>query len=168
MAMEKTSHQKKEDGMVGETWKRKITDDEGGVNLMPFINFLVVLIPVLMLSAEFSQINIIDACPVRGGGTDSLSLERPIPTQLAICISDSAITIAGNERFLASIPCTPRFLPEQQITEALATIRSGLTANRDQITIASDNRVKYQRLIDVMDLARKHGFTDVSIAKLRS
>jgi biopolymer transport protein ExbD len=153
--------------MVGETWKRKLTGDDG-VNLMPFINFLVVLIPVLMLSAEFSQINIIDACPVKGGGTDSLSLERPIPTKLAICISDSAITIAGNERFLASIPCTPRFLPEPEIAQALANIRSGLGADNNEITIASDNRVKYQRLIDVMDLARKNGFTDVSIARLRS
>ena len=88
-------------------------------------------------------------------------------SNLVVCVSDSAINIASNERFLAGIPCTPRFLPERQITEALAAIRSGLAAERNEITIASDNRVKYQRLIDVMDLARKNGFTDVSIAKLR-
>ena len=154
--------------MFKDYYKRKISDDIE-INLMPFINFLVVLIPVLMLSAEFSETNILEAQPATGGARiDSASIIKPTVTNLVVCLSDSAVNIAYNERFLAGIGCSERFLPVEEISGALAAIRSKLPAEMDQITIASDNRVKYQRLIDVMDLARKNGFTDVSIARLRS
>ena len=62
-------------------YKRKITDDTE-VNLMPFINFLVVLIPVLMLSAEFSETNILEAKPGAGGAQiDSASAIKPAVTR---------------------------------------------------------------------------------------
>jgi biopolymer transport protein ExbD len=149
-------------------YKRSIADDTE-VNLMPFINFLVVLIPVLMLSAEFSETNILEAQPATGGARiDSASILKPAMTTIVVCISDSAVNIASNERFLAGIGCSSCFFPAEEISGALASIRSALPAKMDRITIASDITVKYQRLIDVMDLARKNGFTDVSIARLRS
>ena len=154
--------------MFRDNYKRSIAD-ETEINLMPFINFLVVLIPVLMLSAEFSETNILEAHPATGGARpDSASLQKPALTNIVVCISDSAVNIASNERFLAGIGCSSRFFPEAEVSGALAAIRSALPAGMDRITIASDITVKYQRLIDVMDLARKNGFTDVSIARLRS
>lgn len=152
--------------MLQPHYRRKLSE-ETEVNLMPFINFLVVLIPVLMLSAEFSQINILDACPVRGGAQETPSSEQTAPTELAICISDSAITVATDERILGSFGCTAHFFPESVLGSALGSLRAGLPAGMNRITIASDIAVKYQRVIDVMDLARKHGFDDIAITKLR-
>jgi biopolymer transport protein ExbD len=153
--------------MLREHYKRNLRD-EIEINLIPFINFLVVLIPVLMLSAEFAQINILPASPVRQGyHPDTLSSTPFEATSIAIGIGDSAISIADGSRLFASIPCTPRFLPATEISAALSQIRSHAGAKRNEIAIASDDRVKYQRLIDVMDIARKTGFTDISVGRLR-
>ena len=41
--------------------KKAVADSEDiSIDLKPFINFLVVLIPVLMLSAEFAKISVIN------------------------------------------------------------------------------------------------------------
>jgi biopolymer transport protein ExbD len=157
----------KEVGMFRDYYKRKITD-EVEINLMPFINFLVVLIPVLMLSAEFSQINILDAQTAKtGSDPTTTSDQKSTCRNLVICLSDSAINIASDDRFLASINCTSQYLPATELTSALSAIRSGIPPTMDRIIIASDRKVKYQRVIDVMDLAKKNGFGDISITRLR-
>lgn len=149
-------------------YKRKITDDVE-INLMPFINFLVVLIPVLMLSAEFSETSILDTHATRSGvNEDSVSSTTSANHHgLVICLSDSAITIASDDGVLAGLPCTARHLPAERLSVALSSIRTAAPGTGDRIVIASDRQVRYQRLIDVMDLAKKSGFGDISIARLR-
>ena len=77
------------------------------VDLKPFINFLVVLIPVLMLSAEFSKIAVVTFTNSHGGAnTDSIS-KRPQPEKndigLTVFISESTLTIGSNNGFLPSL-----------------------------------------------------------------
>jgi biopolymer transport protein ExbD len=78
------------------------------VDLKPFINFLVVLIPVLMLSAEFSKIAVVSFATSRQGGrTDTVIVDPPPPSantlQLTIFISESTLTIGSQNGFLPSL-----------------------------------------------------------------
>jgi biopolymer transport protein ExbD len=147
--------------------KRRISDDDG-TNLMPFINFLVVLIPVLMLSAEYQAINIIDTkLPKAGSQTDSLSTEKPSVNKLVICLGDSAIVIAADDRLLWSRNFSGAAFPGGALDATLQTIRSRVSPDMDRIIVASDAKVKYQRVINVMDFAKKNGFNDISITRWR-
>lgn len=82
--------------------------EESQVDLKPFINFLVVMVPVLMLSAEFSSIAIVHmtATP-KGVNSDHADYNPPIiPVEnlsLMVLVSDSALTIGSNAGFLPSI-----------------------------------------------------------------
>jgi biopolymer transport protein ExbD len=80
------------------------------IDLKPFINFLVVLIPVLMLSAEFAKISVINMkLPEgRGSNTAEAQTQRPIDDEsdklmLTMIITDSVVTIGAKNGFLPSL-----------------------------------------------------------------
>jgi biopolymer transport protein ExbD len=147
---------------------KKLSDDDG-TNLMPFINFLVVLIPVLMLSAEFQAINVIDTrLPNAGARSDSVSIQKPDIDKLVICVGDSSVVIAADDRLVWSRNFSGAVsFPGEALDTALQTIRGQLGLDMDQIIVASDANVKYQRVIDVMDFAKKNGFSDIAITRWR-
>jgi biopolymer transport protein ExbD len=80
-------------------------DRDSAIDLKPFINFLIVLIPVLMLSAEFAQISTItfNTSP-SGGQTDSTSTvqSEQNKVRLTVFVTESTMTIGSNNGFLPS------------------------------------------------------------------
>ena len=79
------------------------------VDFTPFMNLMVVLIPILLLSAEFASISVIDADLIaRGSNTDSLQIKPPPDNDsnslvLTAVVSDSVITLGSKSGFLPSI-----------------------------------------------------------------
>ncbi|MBN1306292.1 MAG: biopolymer transporter ExbD [Chitinispirillaceae bacterium] len=91
--------------------KKSVEDSEDmSIDLKPFINFLVVLIPVLMLSSEFAKISIINLkLPEgRGSNTEEAQKVRPLDDEsdkllLTMIITDSVVTIGAKNGFLPSL-----------------------------------------------------------------
>lgn len=97
---------------MGQVARSKIVSDAEDIqiDLKPFINFLVVLIPVLMLSAEFAKISIINLkLPEgRGSNTKEAQVQRPLDDEsdklmLTMIITDSVVTIGAKNGFLPSL-----------------------------------------------------------------
>jgi biopolymer transport protein ExbD len=85
------------------------SQQDSDIDLKPFINFLVVLIPVLMISAEFSKIAIVEASSFNDGSTTDSSTTSGQSSLnqhllgLTLFISDSTMTIGSNNGFLPTI-----------------------------------------------------------------
>jgi biopolymer transport protein ExbD len=82
----------------------------GDMDLKPFINFLVVLIPVLMLSAEFAKISVINLkLPAGRGSQTEQSVKQPPKEDesekllLTMIITDSVVTLGAKNGFLPSV-----------------------------------------------------------------
>lgn len=97
---------------MGQVARKKMTADSDDIqiDLKPFINFLVVLIPVLMLSAEFAKISVINLkLPEnRGSQTQQTQQTRPLDDEsdkllLTMIITDSVVTIGAKNGFLPSL-----------------------------------------------------------------
>lgn len=95
---------------MGFSERKKNTGEDVEIDLKPFINFLVVLIPVLMISAEFAKIAIINLKLPEGRGsqTKSAVTSRPIEDEsdkllLTMIITDSVVTIGAKNGFLPSV-----------------------------------------------------------------
>jgi biopolymer transport protein ExbD len=80
------------------------------IDLKPFINFLVVLIPVLMLSAEFAKISIINLKLPEGRGSQTAAPTTRAPLDdesdkllLTMIITDSVVTLGAKSSFLPSL-----------------------------------------------------------------
>jgi biopolymer transport protein ExbD len=195
------------------------------VDLKPFINFLVVLIPVLMISAEFSKIAVVTFDQYPGGGqTDSLS-KNPAPAdnlRFTVFVSESTLTIGSRNGFLPSLYYKELHLftekgdrKKEQVVEfdpkhpqvshekdSIFTLdnQGGMSVVKNpgdietrplsvydalkcrliqiknssqdaadcrNIIIASENKVVYDKIIQIMDVAREAGFSNVSISKVR-
>jgi biopolymer transport protein ExbD len=78
------------------------------MDLKPFMNLMVVLIPMLLLSAEFAKVAIVDIqLPQDRGSTPARPDKTPPLTdnklKLTAIITDSAVTLAAKGGFLPSI-----------------------------------------------------------------
>jgi biopolymer transport protein ExbD len=81
------------------------------LDLKPFINFLVIMIPVLMLSAEFSKVAIIDlTAPDRPVGVDPNRRDTVRPPAgpsaelgLTLLVSDSTIILGSRQGLLPTM-----------------------------------------------------------------
>src|SRR5271157_2227399 len=92
----------------------KMIEEGGGhdlnIDLKPFINFLVVLIPVLMLSAEFAKISIINLKLPEGRGSSPSIKQTVAPDNqddnkllLTMIVTDSVVTLGAKGGFLPSL-----------------------------------------------------------------
>jgi biopolymer transport protein ExbD len=98
---------------MGQMARKKMSADseDMSIDLKPFINFLVVLIPVLMLSAEFAKISVINLKLPEGRGSNTqeaqtvrpMDLEDPNKLLLTMIITDSVVTIGAKNGFLPSL-----------------------------------------------------------------
>ena len=80
------------------------------IDFAPFMNLMVVLIPILLISAEFARISIIDInLPENRGVNTTKRQDKPTPEDmsnkliLTAIVTDSIITIGSKSGFLPSI-----------------------------------------------------------------
>jgi biopolymer transport protein ExbD len=149
--------------------RRKAEARSEPVDMKPFINFFIVLIPVFMLSAEFCKTAFHTVQPTeRGSRPEKVSNCTSSTDILVICLGDSTITIADNNRILAGFSYRTAESATRQLNYRLGEIQSAMQPEIGRVIIASDNEVKYQKLIDVMDVVKKNGFGNVGVTRLRS
>jgi hypothetical protein len=146
-----------------------------------FLNLMIVLIPMLLICAEFARVSVVDlSMAPRGVSPDSTQVQRPPEERrdsllLTLLVTDSTVTVAGRTGFLPTIRYTERRIDGLDEVEpvgldsVLAQIRQrhAAVADRDAVTIASQSTVVYDKIVKLMDIARHAGFLDISIARLR-
>ncbi len=95
--------------------RKKMMSEGGGghggdMDLKPFINFLIVLVPVLMLSAEFAKISIITLKLPENRGSQTTTAQQTPPLNseddklmLTMIVTDSVVTLGAKGGFLPSM-----------------------------------------------------------------
>lgn len=83
--------------------------EEKELNITPFMNLLVVLVPMLLVSAEFAKISIIDLKLPEGRGSQTEKAVKQRPKEednkllLTVIITDSVLTLGAKGGFLPSL-----------------------------------------------------------------
>jgi biopolymer transport protein ExbD len=90
--------------------KRKKSMTAQELNMVPFVNFMICIIPVLIMSVEFSKIAIIDLKLPEGRGSQTAQSEKTPPPEedanrllLTAVITDSVVTLGAKNGFLPSL-----------------------------------------------------------------
>ena len=92
-----------------QTAPRKKTTISADMDLKPFMNLMVVLIPMLLLSAEFAKVAIIDIALPKDRGSNIPKVQQTPPEdarnklKLTAIITDSVLTLGARDGFLPSI-----------------------------------------------------------------
>jgi biopolymer transport protein ExbD len=124
--------------------------DEPEINLIPFIDVLLVILIFLMLSTTYSkftelQVNLPAADAER---------QRDYPKEVIVAVSNDG-------RYMIN-----KVLVEGRSTEALgAALAAAAKAGKDSVIIISaDASATHQAVITVMEAARRQGLTQITFA----
>lgn len=124
--------------------------DEPEINLIPFIDVLLVVLIFLMLSTTYSKFTELQLkLPVADADA-----QRDYPRELVVTVSSDGAYAVNNT------PVTGRSL------EALSSALSqGAKAGKETVVIISaDASAKHQAVVTVMEAARRTGLTQITFA----
>lgn len=132
---------------------RKLTN-EAELDITAFMNLMIVLVPVLLLSMVFSHTSVINLNFPTGNTPPPSDLEDITQLQLIIrgdrlLIADSKIGVLDQFQKLEGAH------DYQRVREFLKQIKARLPGKKD-ISILSEKTTDYQTLVSVMDTVRSY------------
>jgi biopolymer transport protein ExbD len=133
---------------------------DGYLELMPLMNVLVALLPMLLLSAVFVKVSVIDLDAPPAAEAASPAQEKP-SLALAVTIKDDYFVVEGQK---LSKRVISRKAPDAsvQLAGALADVVVQFPENQE-IMIISQPHTRYEDIITVMDISREAGLPSVSL-----
>ncbi|MCI0453034.1 MAG: biopolymer transporter ExbD [Candidatus Latescibacteria bacterium] len=133
---------------------------DGQLELMPLMNVFVALIPMLLLSAVFIKISVIDLSAPPTAESDADRDNKP-KLALAVTIKDDYFVVEG-DRIQKRVIVRAQENAEEQLSGALGEIVAQYPDNHE-IMIISQAKTKYEDIISVMDISRDAGLPSVSL-----
>lgn len=131
---------------------------EGEIDLLPMMNVFIVLIPMLLTSAVFLKVTVIDT---NVPNANAAAINAGESLALAITIKDDYYVVEGKgieSRVIARTDADA----SMKLAAALADVELSHPDNQDVIII-SEPKTRYQDIIAVMDVARASGLPSASL-----
>jgi len=141
---------------------KKPLDSE--LNLIPFIDLLIVNICFLLITAVWTQMSRIEVSQ-KGKSTASEKKEELPPemrVKITILVGEDGYTLtAGGERMVISK--NGDHYDNKKLASQLRKIKNRLP-KKDNLTVAAEDGVKYKHLIRAMDIALTENFTKIQVS----
>jgi len=169
------------------SYRRSAETEEIEINLTPIMNLMVVLIPLLLSSAQFIKIGVIDLNLPPAVGAQGTATAAPKEVEkkldLAITITDHGFFISSSLAILKGKDDNSPSIPMlengdydfQELSNTLFELKKkamGNFADTEKIVIQAEPEIRYQILVSTMDASRNIRvddrdyvlFPDVSLA----
>ena len=143
------------------------SDVETELNLVPIMNLFTVLIPFLLLSAAFIQVNVVNASvPAIADGSDperenEAIDKRPVVINVIVDSKGYQVTASGDEMTPKELDAYKKFIQRTSDgynTQALTDHLMGVKLEHpesDTLILIPGQKVRYAEIIRVMDASRK-------------
>lgn len=151
------------------SYRKSIAPEEVETNLTPVMNLMVVLIPLLLTSAQFIKIGVIDLNLPPAVGAKSGIEEAPKEIEkkldLAITITDQGFIMSSSLAILRGEQGEGPSIPKldngeydfKELSQKLFEIKRkaiGKFSDTEKIVIQAEPEINYQILVSTMDAAR--------------
>ena len=151
--------------------QKKKNRQEADLDITPFMNLMIVLVPVLLLSMVFTRITVIDIQLPTSAGENAAELSQK---QIEVVIKDVSILVNFPEgTLLRSIKNkadgTPDYDNVSLVLQALKRELQIKGADRKNLTLLVSEAIPYHKVISTMDAVRSYSavvVTDVVDAEL--
>lgn len=132
---------------------------ESDLEIMPLMNLFVAMIPMLLISAVFLNVTVIDMkAPPEASGDKTPKHEN---LALAITIKDDYFVVEGRQ-IQRHVIARSREDADLELANVLTDIVSEHPGNQDVMVISQPN-TNYGDIIAVMDISRESGLPAVSL-----
>jgi len=145
--------------------------EEMQINITPIMNLMVVLIPLLLSSAEFVRLGIIELNLPPAASGERAEVENEIPeeqlkeldltvtvTDQGFFISSSLAVLAGIEANKPSVPLVNGQYDFEMLSTKLFEIKKKANAkfsDTNEIIIMAESDITYQTIVQTMDASRQ-------------
>ncbi len=134
--------------------KHRRLQSEADLDITPFMNLMIVLVPVLLLNMVFAHTSVLELNFPTG---ESLSAEQAEELQIQVVIYEDRLVVADNQGgVIKDIP--PRREGEYDfalLKDVMKEIKSRVPDKKDVIIMPS-RQTSYQSLVSVMDTVRSY------------
>ena len=127
--------------------------DEAELNITAFMNLMIILVPVLLLSMVFANITVLELKLPNQSVDDQLDLNE---LQLEVVIRTDRLVLADTIK--GPIQEFPKIKDSHDfsgLSKLLVTIKKKVPEKRD-ITLLAEESTEYQTLVAVMDSVRSY------------
>jgi biopolymer transport protein ExbD len=139
-------------------------EQEVDLDTTPIMNVLIILIPFLASMAVYIHLSVLNMSlpPNVGAGMDA-SAGRP-KLKLTVVVHTGWIGVTYGEKMLDSLSVAGTGAYPLDTLSALLVLRRGEADVKDEIIIAVTDPVRFEHVVDVMDVCRSAGFTRPGLA----
>jgi biopolymer transport protein ExbD len=141
--------------------KRQRQHVAGELELMPMMNVFISIIPLLLMSAAFVQVSVIQAS-LPSGAAVVVPATTDAPLDLTIFIRKEAYAVQGNGIGTLAYPRSDS-AAATQLGNALREIVAAHPGTRE-VRIVSEPTTRYEEIIEVMDISRAAGLPEAALA----
>jgi biopolymer transport protein ExbD len=131
---------------------------EGDLELMPLMNLFVAMIPMLLISAVFLNVTVIDMKAPSDQAADTPQSES---LGLSVTIQEASFVIEGRG-LQKTVIARADTDADQQLGGALAQVAASHPDNKD-VVIVSQPDTNYGDIVAVMDISRENGLPGVAL-----
>jgi biopolymer transport protein ExbD len=135
---------------------------EADLNLLPFMDIFVVLIPMFLTTAVFFPM-----AALRMQASADAAAEAPASDALGLCIEfREDVWIVRSNRTEARTVSRSSDRAEEQLRALLGFAIEGRPGEKDVVIVAQET-TRYDDIVHVMDVARAAGLSNVALAPSR-
>lgn len=134
---------------------------ESDLEIMPLMNLFVAMIPMLLISAVFLNVTVIDMKAPPDSADANEGNNKRENLALAITIKDNYFVVEGR-KIQKSVIARSDADAEVQLAAALAKVVATHPDNQD-VMIISQPDTQYGDIVAVMDVSRESGLPSVSL-----
>ncbi|WP_430461329.1 biopolymer transporter ExbD [Thalassolituus sp. LLYu03] len=133
--------------------KRRVTE-ENDIDITSFMNLMIVLVPVLLLSLTFTKVRVLDInLPELSGGKSAAELSQ---SQLEVVVDSKGFAVYfPTGKLIKSIPQADGQYDYRTLSQAMRDLKDQVTDKKDATIVAAKN-VEYQTLISTMDAVKSY------------
>ncbi len=133
---------------------RKRSTEAADLDVTPFMNLMIVLVPVLLLSMVFTHTTVIELNFPSGQGSEAAF--DPDNVHLEVQVKATELLVAdGRGGVIKSVPASNGDHDYAQLTQVLQELKKRMPEKQD-ITVLLEEETDYQTLVRVMDRVRSY------------
>lgn len=122
------------------------------INVVPYIDVMLVLVVILMVSAPFVNPSLVNLPSV---GKSGRAPDKPL--EIVVKVDGQVSLREGGKQLAADLPATVALVKKRQQAQADATLKQ-------PVVIAADKDVRYEQVMKVMSALQKENIVRVGLA----
>ena len=134
---------------------------DASIPLIPFIDLLLCCVMFLLVTAVWNRLASLDASQ-QVPGQNTPDQAQPEPLRLVLHVHDSGYVLSSTAGDRVEIPKVGSAYDLAALRERLGAYRQAAPSRRD-LTIAPDDGVAYDALVQAMDAASAQGFIGFAV-----